>query len=65
MESYVADILNRSDKVNRILDGMQPAMESATMGKDGIVSIPTQEGTALIYPELKYRREFADIMKNL
>ena len=31
MESYVADILNRSDKVNRILDGMQPAMESAPL----------------------------------
>lgn len=65
MESYVADILNHSNKVNTILDGMQPAMESASIDNNGIVSVPTKAGTALIYPELKYRKEFADIMKNL
>jgi hypothetical protein len=65
MESFVSFVSERSDKVNRIVDGMTPAMESASMGADGMISIPTKEGVVGIYPELKYRREFADIMKNL
>ena len=65
MENFSSFVIEHSDKVNRIVDGMQPAMESATMGKNGIVTIPTKEGIVGIYPELKYRREFADIMKNL
>jgi hypothetical protein len=65
MESYVSFVADRSDKINKIVDGMQPAMESASMDKNGMMSIPTSEGIVCAYPELKYRREFADIMKNL
>ena len=65
MESFVSYVVDKSDKVNRIVDGMAPAMESATMSKNGIVTIPTAEGIVGIYPESKYRREFADIMKSL
>jgi len=65
MESFVSYIAERSDKVNRIIDGMDPVMESMTMDKNGIVSVKTNEGIALIRPELKYRQEFADFMKSL
>lgn len=65
MESFTSFVIEKSDKVNRIVDGMQPVMESAQIGKGGIVSIPTKDGIVGIYPELKYRKEFADIMKNL
>jgi hypothetical protein len=65
MESYVSFVTEKSDKMNRILDGMDVAMESASMDKNGMITVPTSEGIVCAYPELKYRREFADIMKNL
>lgn len=65
MESYVSFTAEHSGKFNRILDGMDPALESAKIGETGMITIPTSQGTVGIYPELKYRREFADIMSNL
>ena len=37
----------------------------ASMDKNGMLSIKTKEGTAFIYPENKYRKEFADLMRNM
>lgn len=65
MESYTNFVAAASEKVNRIVDDMDPTMESASMGESGMISIPTREGIVGIYPELKYRREFADLMQNL
>lgn len=65
MESFVSFTAERSEKTKRILDGMDPALESATMDKNGILTVPTNEGIVCLYPELKYRKEFADIMKNM
>lgn len=65
MESYVSYVVDRSEKVNRIIDDMSPALESATLDKNGILSVKTEQGTAFIYPENKYRREFADLMRNM
>ena len=65
MESFVSYVAEHSEKVNRIIDKMDPALESARMDKNGMLSIKTSEGTALIYPENKYRREMADFMKTL
>lgn len=65
MESFVSFTIEHSDKAGRILDGMNPALESATMDKNGIISVGTDDGIAMFYPENKYRREFADIMRNL
>lgn len=65
MESYTTFVTETSEKVNRIVDRMDPAMESASISKNGIISIPTREGIVGIYPELKYRRELADLMTNL
>lgn len=65
MESYVSYVVDKSEKVNRIIDDMSPALESATLDKNGLLSVKTNQGTAFIYPENKYRREFADLMKNM
>ena len=65
MESFVSYVFERSDKVKCIVDTMHPALESATMDKNGMVSVKTDYGTAMIYPENKYRQEFADAMKSM
>ena len=65
MESFTSFTYEHSEKVKRITDGMDPAMEQATMSENGIFSVPTNEGRVFIAPETKYRREFADIMKSL
>lgn len=65
MESFVSYVAERSEKINRIVDDMDPAMETASMDRTGVFSVKTSEGTALIYPESKYHREFADLMKSL
>ena len=65
MESFVSYVVDGSEKVNRIIDDMHPALESAVMDKSGTLSIQTESGIALIRPEVKYRREFADVMKSL
>lgn len=65
MESFVSYTVNHSDKIGRITDGMHPAMEMAGIDRYGCITIPTDEGIAGIYPELKYRKEFADFMRSL
>lgn len=65
MESYASFVAETSDKVNRILDHMDPALEDMSFSQDGMLNIPTEEGIVGLYPELKYRREFFDIMENL
>lgn len=65
MESFVSYVFEKSDKVNRIVDNMQPALESATMDKTGILSVQTKSGIAMIYPENKYRKEFSDVMSSM
>ena len=65
MESFVSYTVNHSDKVGRIIDGMHPALETAVMDGTGILSMRTDEGIVGIYPELKYRKEFADFMRHL
>lgn len=66
MESFGMDMIQRSEKVNRIIDNMYPAMESATVDKNGIFSITTEtNGKLFIAPEAKHRNEIRNIMKNL
>lgn len=64
MESYCSFLIDRSDKINRIVDGMQPAMESASLSKDGTFSVRTNQGIAIIKPENKFRNEIRDFMKS-
>lgn len=64
-ESFSNLLLETSEKVQRIVYDMYPAMESATMDKNGILSVKTEkQGTIFIAPEAKYRREYADILRN-
>ena len=65
MESFVSFTVEHSDKINRIVDKMQPAMESAAVGESGMVTIPTKNGYVGIYPELKYRNDLRDAMSSL
>lgn len=65
MESYSSFVAETSEKVSRILDHMDPAIEQSTMSNGGLLSIPTSEGVVGIYPEMKYRNEFYDLMHNL
>lgn len=71
MESYSTFVADTSDKVKRIVDNMSPAIEQASMNKNGMISIPVESEsseerlTVGIYPEMKYRREFYDLMNNL
>lgn len=65
MESYSLFVAETSEKVSRILDHMDPAIEQSTMSNNGMISIPTTDGIVGIYPEMKYRREFYDLMNSL
>lgn len=66
MESYTDYVLASSDKVRQIIDNSEPALESAQITKEGFVSInTTNEGRLFMKPELKYRKEISDLMKNL
>ncbi len=58
MESYCEFITSHSDKVRRVVDSFEPAMESAYIDtKTGMISIPTSEGRVFVAPEIKYRKE--------
>lgn len=65
MESFASYVSDRSEKTNRIIDGLSPALETATIDKNGLYSVNTNEGRVFLYPENKYRKEFADIMSQL
>ena len=66
MESFTDFILEASEKVNRIIDKLDPAVETMGIDANGIVSINTEkEGRLFIMPESKYRNEFKDVMGSL
>lgn len=66
MESFTDFVLERSNKINRIIDNLDPVTESANIDKNGLLSINTREdGKLLIFPENKYRKEISSFFKNL
>lgn len=62
---FAHDMLKKSEKVKRITDSYQIAMESAIMGSSGFLSVRDEKSKSLIAiaPELKYRREYSNYMK--
>lgn len=65
MESYCSFVTSHSDKVRRIVDDLEPAMESACIDtKTNMVSIPTAEGRIFVAPEMKYRKEIRGILSD-
>lgn len=66
MESFVSFTVEKSDRVNRIVDGMDPVMEQASIDRNGVFTIPIRGiGSVIVAPENKYRKEFADFMGTL
>ena len=66
MESYCDFVMAHSDKMRRIVKGMEPALESASFDdKTGLMSVKTQEGRIFAAPELKYRREFKGLFETM
>lgn len=66
MESFGLEMLERSEKVGRIIDGMYPVMESVAIDTNGIFSVNTEKnGRIIVAPEAKHREEIKNIMKHL
>ena len=64
MESFTDFMMSRSEKINRVLDGLEPALESATYDPESqMVSVSTSEGRIFVAPEIKYRKEIRNLMK--
>lgn len=66
LEAYGIDLMERSEKVNRILDGLRPVMESATIDPtNGFMTVRTEDHNRIILaPEMKYRQEIANFFRN-
>ncbi len=65
MENFTSFVLEHSSKVNSIIDGMDPVIESAELSKTGAIAIDTKnEGRLFIFPENKYRKEMVDFLKD-
>ena len=66
MESYCDFVTAHSDKVRRVVDDFEPAMEAACIDeKTNMLSIPTAEGRIFVAPEAKYRKEIAGLYSEL
>lgn len=66
MESFTELILDRSEKVNRILDGMHPVYESAHIDQNGNLSIATEASGHVIIPvEKNYKMDIQNFMLNI
>jgi hypothetical protein len=66
MEGFTDFVLEHSNKVNQIIDTLDPVMESANIDKNGLLSIDTKEaGKLFIFPENKYRKEISSFFKKL
>ena len=66
MESFTEFVLDRSEKVNRVLDGMRPIMESAYLDKRGNMSVATEgSGTLIIPVEKKFKNDIKNFMLSI
>lgn len=66
MENFTSFVIEHSTKVNKIIDKVDPVLESATMNDKGILTINSKKGGIMsIAPEAKYRREINNIIRNI
>lgn len=64
-ESFTNLLFESSEKVQRIVENLYPALESATMSANGVLSVNTEkEGIIFLSPETKYRNEYRDILRS-
>lgn len=65
MESFASFTYNHSDKIQNITDGMNIALESATMTQEGLFTMKTNQGQIFISPETKHRQDFLDALQSV
>ena len=64
-ESFTNMLFESSEKVQRIVENLCPALESATIDQNGILSVKTEkEGRIFLAPETKYRNEYKDLLRS-
>lgn len=66
MESFTEMVMKNSEAFKYVTDTLQPAMESAVMGSDGILMVNTEkEGKILVPVEKKFRDELRNSILKL
>lgn len=66
MENFTEYVFSHSESVKRVLDSMEPAMESAIITDDGFASVQTKnDGRIFVKPERNLRADIASFMRNL
>lgn len=64
MESFTDYVMERSEAAKRVMDDILPAMESATVGKDGNLFVRAPGETRIIPLERNFRKEISSFMLN-
>lgn len=64
IESFTSFVYDHSEKVGRVLDGMDIAMESATIGSDGLFQVNATQGEERARILVPMEKEYRDILKN-
>ena len=63
MESFTNILLEKSENVKKVLDSMDPVMESASYDS-GMLNVATESNGRVFIPvERNYRQEIADFMR--
>ena len=66
MENFTSYVLEHSEAAKRVIDDMRPAMETASITKDGMFTIATESSGQIFVPvERNLRADIADFMRNL
>lgn len=72
MGEYGEDLIRKSEKIQRIIDRQKIVLESATMGKSGILTVRAENadghgtpGFVCVAPETKYRNEYMSYLNSL
>ena len=63
LDEIAGDIYNLSDNCKYVLDGLEPAMESATIDSSGLFSVGTANGHVFIPLEDSLRRDINHLMR--
>lgn len=66
MENFTSYVLEHSEAAKRVIDDMRPAMETASITKDGMFTVATESSGQVFVPvERNLRADIADFMRNL
>lgn len=64
MESFTDYVLSHSEAAKRVIDDLVPAMETATITKDGMFTVATESAGQIYVPvERNLRNEIASFMR--